>query len=80
MPPSSISTLVLIVRFVVVRSTAPWGPASLGTTEELSRSIFSRTASPSLICGVSLMIVPTSSRWIVWKGVTELFAEPVLVN
>src|ERR1700722_17794398 len=51
-----------------------------GLADELSRSIFSRTASPSLICGVSLMIVPTSSRWIVWKGVTELFAEPVLVN
>jgi hypothetical protein len=37
---------------------------------ELSCSIFSVTASPPLICGVILRIVPTSWRWMVWNGFT----------
>ena len=76
-PPSSISTCVLMVRLLVTRSTAPELVAAM---LELSCSILSITESPSLICGVILRMVPTSCRWIVWKGFRLLpVLPPVLV-
>ena len=75
-PPSSISTRVLMVRLLVMRSTAPALEAAM---LELSCSILSITESPSLICGVTLSSVPTSRRWIVWKGASGVPPPLVLV-
>ena len=49
---------------------------------ELSIESFIITAVPSAeIVGVTLRMVPTSSRWMVWKGLTApLVAVPVLEN
>ncbi len=59
-PPSSMSTLVLMVRLLVVISTAE---TEVGATLELSMDILSTTEFPSAdICGVTLRMVPTSSR------------------
>ncbi len=59
MPPSSISTVVLIERLLVEISAES---VSFAPGEESSCSIFSCTELPSLICGVTFNIVPTSSR------------------
>ncbi len=37
---------------------------------EASCEILSSTELPSLICGVILRMLPTSSRWMVWNGLT----------
>ena len=67
MPWSSISTLVLITRLLVIRLLAsPVVPES----SELSSSILSMIASPSLICGVIFRMVPTSWRCTVVNGLT----------
>src|SRR5258708_4572822 len=68
MPPSSMSTVVLIVRLLVTRSTAP---AGFWPMLELSIESFSITELPSAeMVGVTLRIVPTSWRWMVWNGLT----------
>ena len=67
MPPSSTMTLVEIVRLLVMRSTAT---CALAAMLEASCEILSSTESPSLICGVILRMLPTSSRLIVWNGFT----------
>ena len=75
-PPSSMSTCVLMVRLLVTRSTAPELVAAM---LELSCSILSITESPSLICGVTFRIVPTSWRWMVWNGASGVPPPLVLV-
>ena len=68
MPPSSISTLVVMVRLLVMRSTAP---AGFWPMLELSmRDLQQHRRAFRVICGVTLRMVPTSSRWMVWKGFT----------
>jgi len=78
-PPSSMSTVVVMVRLLVTRSTAP---AGFWPMLELSIEIFIMTAEPSgEMVGVTLRMVPTSSRWMVWKGLTVPPVEAlVLVN
>ena len=58
-PPSSISTVVLMERLFVEMSAES---ASFAPGEESSCSILSCTELPSLMCGVTFRIVPTSSR------------------
>ena len=76
MPPSSISTLVVTLRLLVVGLVVE---VEVGTTLELSIEIFNITAVPSVDLGVTFRIVPTSSLWMVWKGLTAPPAVPVLV-
>ena len=59
MPPSSISTVVLIERLLVEISAES---VILAPGEESSCSILSCTELPSLMCGVTFRMVPTSSR------------------
>ncbi len=59
MPPSSMRIVVLIERLLVDMSAES---ASFAPGEESSCSILSWIVSPSLMCGVTLRIVPTSSR------------------
>ena len=42
---------------------------------EASCEIFSITESPSLICGVILRMLPTSSRWMVWNGLLNALSR-----
>ena len=67
MPPSSTSTLVVMVRLFVIRSVE-LTCCELAARFEASCEILSATESPSLICGVILRMLPTSSRVTVWKG------------
>ncbi len=77
MPPSSIRMVVLIERLLVEMSAES---ASFAPGEESSCSILSWMASPSLMCGVTLRMVPTSSRWMVSNGlVVPLTAAVELV-
>ncbi len=59
MPPSSINTVVLIERLLVEMSAEL---VSFAPGEESSCSILSCTELPSLMCGVTFKMVPTSSR------------------
>ena len=69
MPPSSMSTLVLIVRLLVMRLFAsPELPVS-DRALELDLELHQRAA--FVICGVILRMVPTSSRWTVVNGFTS---------
>jgi len=69
MPPSSTSTLVEMVRLFVIRSLVLtcW---ELAAMLEASCEILRTTESPSLIWGVIFRMLPTSSRWMVWNGLT----------
>ena len=49
-------------------------------TLEISCSISSLMALPSLICGRTLSFRPTSSRLMVWKGLVGVEAVPVVVK
>jgi hypothetical protein len=64
-PPSLISTLVVMVRLLVMMSEAV---TAVEAMLELSTWILSSTASPWLICGVTVSSVPTAWRWMVWKA------------
>ena len=74
MPPSSMRIVVLMERLLVEMSaeSAIFAPGA-----ESSCSILSWMASPSLMCGVTLRMVPTSSRWIVSKGLVVPFTAAV---
>jgi len=62
-------TLVVIVRLLVIRSLL-LTCCELAAMLDASCEILSRTELPSLICGVILRMLPTSSRWMVWNGLT----------
>ena len=77
MPPSSMSTLVSMVRLLVM--ALPASPV-LPDNAELSMLILSCTSEPPwLSCGVILRMVPTSWRCTVVKGFTSPWPLPVLV-
>ena len=73
--PSATCTVVLISRLLVIRSTAP--ADCVGDSDDTSCTISMRTLSPSLTCGVTLRIRPTSLRSMVWNGVAMLPVLPV---
>ena len=79
MSPESTITVVVRLRLLVTRSTAPADPAD---TAETSWLILSWMVSPSLICGVMPSVMPTSLRSIVWNGLTMpvVLLVPVLEN
>ena len=65
--PSSARTLVEIVRLLVITSTVL---IELCARLDTSCSIFIMIVPSSVICGVILRMMPTSWRWMVWKGLT----------
>ncbi|MCY1220809.1 hypothetical protein D9M72_328390 [compost metagenome] len=72
--PSSTSTLVSIERTLVV---GPWIRLAVDcTTDDDSWKICIFTSPPSVICGFTRSVMPTSLRSKVWNGVTEA-APPV---
>ena len=78
-PPSSTNTLVVIVRLFVIRSVA-LTCCELAARLEASCEILSATESPSLICGVILRMLPTSSRSRSGRGCSRRRRSPSVVN
>ena len=78
MEPSFTSTLVSMERLLVVGPLAELMVE--GCTLETSCEMDSRMVPFSLICGLTLSVMPTSLRSTVWNGFTGLAPPPVLVK
>ena len=65
--PSSARLVLFTERLLVITSLVAM-PAGAAASSELSCSTFRRRVSPSLMCGVTLRVMPMSRRSTVVKG------------
>ncbi|SVJ81323.1 Uncharacterised protein [Klebsiella pneumoniae] len=72
--PSSASTVLLIERLLVTRSTAFAARVAVGAMEDISCSISRRSMRSSPMCGVTLRVTPISLRSTVVNGLLEPLA------